>query len=147
MNFHKGFTLIELLVVIAIIGLLSTLAVVSLNSARAKARDAKVMSNLNNLVKALDLYYDDTGAYPSTGGTGVYIDKTSSLTTALSPYITEYPHENTAFASDTNGYVILICRETVTYAGSPNPGCCRYFSAEANTGWYNGWDVCDFDSE
>ena len=36
----RGFTLIELLVVISIIGILSSFAVVSLNSARAKARDA-----------------------------------------------------------------------------------------------------------
>ncbi|MCX6785799.1 MAG: type II secretion system protein [Candidatus Komeilibacteria bacterium] len=41
MRNRKGFTLIELLVVIAIIGLLSSLAVVNLNSARGKARDAK----------------------------------------------------------------------------------------------------------
>lgn len=63
----KGFTLIELLVVIAIIGLLSTLAVVALGQARVKARDSKRLSDLKQLQTALELYYTDTNAYPSSG--------------------------------------------------------------------------------
>ncbi len=62
----KGFTLIELLVVIAIIGLLSTLAVVALGSARVKARDSKRLSDLKQLQTALELYYTDKNQYPST---------------------------------------------------------------------------------
>jgi len=63
---QKGFTLIELLVVIAIIGLLSTLAVVSLNSARAKARDARRTSDVRQLQTALEMYFNDANAYPET---------------------------------------------------------------------------------
>ena len=66
---QKGFTLIELLVVIAIIGLLSTLAVVSLNNARQKSRDAKRVSDIKSIQTALELYYVDSGSYPS--GTGL----------------------------------------------------------------------------
>ncbi|HRH23491.1 MAG TPA: type II secretion system protein [Candidatus Magasanikbacteria bacterium] len=63
-NNKKGFTLIELLVVIAIIGLLSTLAVVALGSARQKANDAKRLSDIKQIQTALELYYTDQNSYP-----------------------------------------------------------------------------------
>ncbi len=64
---NKGFTLIELLVVIAIIGLLSTLAVVALNSARAKSRDSKRVADIKQIQTALELYFADNNSYPSMG--------------------------------------------------------------------------------
>lgn len=65
----KGFTLIELLVVVSIIGLLSTLAVVALGSARVKARDAKRVADVRQISTALELYYSDVGSYPNTYAT------------------------------------------------------------------------------
>ena len=61
---RRGFTLIELLVVIAIIGLLSTLAVVSLNNARQRSRDAKRLSDVKQMQTALELFYSENGSYP-----------------------------------------------------------------------------------
>ena len=71
-NKTKGFTLIELLVVIAIIGILSSVVLASLNSARAKARDARRLSDLHQIRNALELYAsDNSGSYP-TGYANTY---------------------------------------------------------------------------
>lgn len=66
MKNHSGFTLIELLVVIAIIGMLSSVVISSLNSARVIARNSLRTQNLINLRTALEMYYADHGHYPKT---------------------------------------------------------------------------------
>lgn len=82
MNNKKGFTLIELLVVIAIIGLLSTLAVVALGSARQKANDAKRLSDIKQIQTALELYYTDNNTYP-TAASAVNLGSTADSTVCL----------------------------------------------------------------
>ena len=79
-RFQRGFTLIELLVVIAIIGLLATVVVVSLNSARTKARDARRKTDMQASAKALELYAGQNASYPvhatavvSTSACGAWI--------------------------------------------------------------------------
>ena len=61
-SFYSGFTLIELLVVIAIIGILSSVVLASLNTARGKGANAAVKSNLNNMRAAAELHYDNTAS-------------------------------------------------------------------------------------
>ena len=63
---NRGFTLIELLVVIAIIGILSSVVLASLNTARLKSRDARRISDIKQLQIALALYSDsNSSAYPT----------------------------------------------------------------------------------
>jgi prepilin-type N-terminal cleavage/methylation domain-containing protein len=63
---EQGYTLIELLVVIAIVGLLSSVIILGLNSARVKARNAKRLADVTQLSSAIELYFNQYYAYPST---------------------------------------------------------------------------------
>jgi prepilin-type N-terminal cleavage/methylation domain-containing protein len=73
---QRGFTLIELLVVIAIIGLLASVVLLALNSARSKSRDAKRAADIRQIMSGLELFFNDCGSYPveatavTLGGTG-----------------------------------------------------------------------------
>lgn len=69
MKQEKGFTLIELLVVIGIIGLLSSLAIVSLGAPRNKAFDAQIKSDLNQLRTQATLFAEPSGVYTGFGAT------------------------------------------------------------------------------
>ena len=87
---EKGFTLIELLVVIAIIGILATIVLVSLNTARQKARDVRRISDLRQVALALEMYYDDNSAYP---GNTASANEWTDMETAIEAggYITSVP--------------------------------------------------------
>ena len=71
---QKGFTLIELLIMIAVIVLLSALAVTSLNNTRKSTRDAKRISDVQQIRAALDKYYGENKDYPTFSGNLGYSD-------------------------------------------------------------------------
>ncbi|MBP9686556.1 MAG: prepilin-type N-terminal cleavage/methylation domain-containing protein [Candidatus Doudnabacteria bacterium] len=112
---QKGFTLIELLVVIAIIGLLASVVLLSLNSARAKSRDAKRMSDVRQIASALELFYNDNNSYPTIGLTSLvasYIgtvptyplpnDGTCGTTATAGAYMANY-------TGTAGGYTLSFC--------------------------------------
>jgi prepilin-type N-terminal cleavage/methylation domain-containing protein len=98
----KGFTLIELLVVIAIIGVLSTVVLSSLNTARGRARDARRLSDIRTIQTALEVYANDNGGrYPDMNANS-HNDSWASLETALGVTLPRDPlyTSNTGFSSD-----------------------------------------------
>ena len=100
----KGFTLIELLVVIAIIGLLSTLAVVSLGSARQKARDTKRIAEVKALQTAIEMYKSDPNNADLPAGISGSASW-SNVGTALTQYLPTMP-------APADTYLYTICTTT-----------------------------------
>ncbi len=111
-NANKGFTLIELLVVIAIIGLLATVVMTSLNSARKKGRDTRRVEDINQIKTALELYYDSNSQYPDAlddlaSGTPRFLSVVPTDPTNSGDYVYSY-----AASTDNLDYVLKANLET-----------------------------------
>ncbi len=61
---ERGFTLIEILIVVAIIAILASIVIVGLGPAQQSGRDARRVSDLQNIRNGLQLYYGKCGFFP-----------------------------------------------------------------------------------
>lgn len=133
MRSARGFTLIELLVVIAIIGILSAVVLASLNTARAKARDATRLSEVDALNTALQLYASDhNGNYPvpatsptclKSSGTcwGGAISTDANIASMLAPYISSLPADPLPSRGIGDSYIYASGSMTHGCTSDPNP--------------------------
>lgn len=142
----KGFTLIELLVVIAIIGLLSSVVLASLNSARKKGRDARRVNDVRQLQLALELYYDKNNNYPQ-------VTDLDSSTLVSDGFLAVIPHDPSdqrdySYAYETNGgnYHLGASLEDSNNSGKNSDADCTSaaagcFTAAAAAGGFSGVDT------
>ncbi len=145
MKSARGFTLIELLVVIAIIGILSSVVLASLNSARKKGRDAARVGNLRTLQLALELYYDKNNGYPQ-------VTDLDSSTLVSDGFLSVIPHDPSdqrdySYAYTTNGadyHLGTSLEDSGSSAKNSDADCTSAaagcFSAAAAAGGFNGAD-------
>lgn len=124
----KGFTLIELLVVIAIIGVLSSVVLASLNTARERAANAKRLTDIRQIQNAMELFAGaNSGNYPNLGtasNCGSLVPSWTSLQTALAPYMQTLPRDPAENCTlDRVYYVVSLSANYKIFAHNPpNPG-------------------------
>ncbi|MCR4280781.1 MAG: type II secretion system GspH family protein [Candidatus Kaiserbacteria bacterium] len=131
---ERGFTLIELLVVIAIIGILSTVVLTSLTTARKKGRDARRLEDLQQMSNAIAIAHN--GSYPSNfSGTG------SNCTTAGSIADTCSTPDMTAFTDPSVNAGDAACAH-------PPTAVCNYVVSKAAYAAGNptteDWQICAY---
>ena len=139
-NKKQAFTLIELLVVIAIIGILATLAVVSLQNARARARDSKRIADVKQMQTALELYFNDWNTYPTSSSIATSIASGTSIYMATVPTAPTPNDGDCSTASNTyryaqvgTSYSINFCLGSQTGGLAAGPQCATNAGIKSGT--------------
>lgn len=141
----RGFTLIELLVVIAIIGILSSVVLASLNTARARARDAKIRSELRQINIAINLYFQKYGYYPANTYPNNYCSNQPNFlqsvvnegllpSNLVAPNNSTYPYcyYNYGTGTEPGALVTGYLESQLPETTAGYPGTCRPWAANAN---------------
>ena len=129
----NGFTIVELLIVIVVIGILAAITVVAYNGIQQQARDSSRTTAINGVMKALEMYKIENGAYPSVGSDNAGY-ALSTLSSALVPtYLSSIPTDPRApttnfdyvrgtAASTSYGIRIIYESKTPCHRGVGNTG-------------------------
>ena len=132
-NNKKGFTLIELLVVIAIIGILASVVLASLSTARNKGSDAAVKGAMSSLRNQAEIYYGDNGNSYGTAGTSCAGSVFSGATNIISN-VTSNAAAAPACANSTSAWAASAQLKGGGYFCVDSTGAATSTSASSGTG-------------
>ncbi len=115
----EGFTLLELVIVIGILAILSSSVLVFLNPFEQfkKAQDSKRKSDLSQIQKSLESYYNDHVRYPASNSNKIYAQSSGQSPVIIewggswSPYMTVLPKD----PSSSKNYVYYSSADGQTY--------------------------------
>lgn len=121
----RGFTFIELLVVLAIIGVIAAIVMVVLSDSRQSGRDAGRKVQTQEILKAIEFMYSDTGNYPTVASGGVPLTNAGLQSQIIGSgsglYLKRVPEEPERFhycvASDRRSMMLAVNTEE-DYGGS-----------------------------
>lgn len=131
---NRGFTLIEVMVVITIVGLLASVVLAAMTTARAKARDTTRVQMVKEIQKALELYRNANGGnYPcgssavtvppcQFGGVRLNVNGTSRnifFDAQIAPYFRAPNETNNAFTASQGSITYAVGSSTGNRLGTP----------------------------
>jgi prepilin-type N-terminal cleavage/methylation domain-containing protein len=127
-----GFTLVELLVVMAIIAILTVITLGSFTESQKKSRDGARKANLKSLSEAINLYYADTGSFPSEAS----VTFGGELKRGTTIYMKKIPSEGTSGISNLDYQVSSTGKSFKLYTNLENDkdkDCACYLATSGKT--------------
>ncbi|GIW64933.1 MAG: hypothetical protein KatS3mg092_0866 [Patescibacteria group bacterium] len=131
MNKKKAFTLLELLIVIIILGVLSSFITSNFLISLKKGRDARRKGDLEQIQRALELYYEDKRAYPSNISFGQSLTDTETGKIYMNKIPNDPSGNSYKYESDGTYYKLYACLENnqqiLPYISNPTNFTCNNF--------------------